>query len=262
MPRLYDDISVVPDEFKSFVPRIFSYTLVTSTNEIARGLIDQKAGDGTVVVAETQSQGHGRYDRRWESPPGGLYMSLLLTPRLDIVYAPLLGFLAAVAAAHTVHQISQENALLKWPNDILLKSKKLGGVLSELVIEKEPLAIIGLGFNINTALQDLPSTVQKSSTSLYHETGHTFSLSETLLVLLKNIDELLTKVESAESYDIVRAEWTRLSATLGKQVVITGQFGVVKGYAVDIDELGRLIVRQSDGLEVIISTGDVEHLSM
>ncbi|MCF2136745.1 MAG: biotin--[acetyl-CoA-carboxylase] ligase [Candidatus Thorarchaeota archaeon] len=262
MPSLYDDLLVEPAKFKSFAPRIFSYSLVTSTNEVARGLIDQNAGDGTVVVADSQSQGHGRYDRRWESPLGGLYLSLLLTPRIDVAHAPLLGLLCAVGAAYTVHQISQEDALLKWPNDLLLKGKKIGGILSELVIGQEPLAIIGVGVNINIVLHDLPPTVRENSTSLAHETGRKFSLSEVLLALLENVDKLLARVEASNSFDSVLAEWRRLSATLGRQVVVTGQFREVEGYALDIDELGRLIVQQSDESEVIVSIGDVEHLSM
>ncbi len=262
MSRLYANIEIHPEQFESFIPHIHTYSTVTSTNDVARDLIHRESvGEGTVVVAERQTQGRGRYDREWASPPGGLYLSIVLRPRLAVERAPLLGMLCAVAAARTIRQISHANAVLKWPNDILLHDRKLGGILSELVLSPEPLGIIGVGLNINTSPHDLPPSLQQTSISLFSVTGCTLPLSEALLVLLKHIDKLLVEVDANNSYAKILSAWRETNATIGRRVVVTGH-SVVRGRAVNITTEGWLVVKTDDGSEVTVAEGDVQHLSI
>ena len=229
------------------------------------------AAEGTVLVAEAQTAGRGRQGRRWASPPrAGLTFSVLLRP--DGVPAALLGWLpllAGVAAAAAVRAVTAVDATLKWPNDVLVGERKLGGILAE---RTGAAVVVGIGINVWQARADLPP----AATSLALATGPGDTgqvadaggpwLRERLLAGL--LDELGRWYESwrdqASPGDAdacgLRQEYVRRCATLGREVTVTMPgTEPVTGTATGVDGAGRLEVRTVGGL-VAVTAGDVVHV--
>src|SRR6185436_500673 len=142
---------------------------VTSTNDLALAFAERGCPDGTVVIAESQSGGRGRLGRSWHSPSGaGLWLSVVLRPRLTSSGAQALTFLGAVAAAQAVRALHGLPVVLKWPNDLYLNGRKLGGVLTELSAEADLIrhAVIGVGLNVNVPAGAFPRDLRETATSI------------------------------------------------------------------------------------------------
>jgi BirA family transcriptional regulator, biotin operon repressor / biotin---[acetyl-CoA-carboxylase] ligase len=237
------------------------------------------AAEGTVLVAEAQTAGRGRLGRRWASPPrAGLTFSVLLRP--DGVPGALLGWLpllAGVAAAASVRAVTAVEATLKWPNDVLVGERKLGGILAE---RAGGAVVIGIGINVWQARADLPPDAAATSLALAAGAGVTGQarltgqaadaggpgLRERLLASL--LDELGRWYESwrdqASPGDAdacgLRQEYVRRCATLGREVTVTMPgTEPFAGTATGVDGAGRLEVRTAGGL-VAVTAGDVVHV--
>ena len=224
------------------------------------------AAEGTVLVAETQTAGRGRLGRRWASPPrAGLTFSVLLRP--DGVPAVLLGWLpllAGVAAVASVRAVTAVDATLKWPNDILVGERKLGGILAE---RAGAAVVVGVGINVWQTRADLPPDAAATSLALAagaEVTGR--GLRERLLASL--LDELGRRYESwrdqASPGDAdacgLRREYVRRCATLGREVTVTMPgTEPVTGTATGVDRAGRLEVSTTGGT-VAVTAGDVVHV--
>ena len=201
-------------------PRIVHRKSVTSTQDVARDL-----PIGSVVVAEHQTAGRGRLDHRWDAPPGtALLVSFVLRP------SPLLSLAAGVAAAEAIGQETR----LKWPNDLLLKGSKVGGILVEATPSK---AVCGIGINLTWA----PKGAAK--------------LNQPIEPLLGRLREKVNRWSSAHPEEVL-ARWRQLSDTLGSRVRVEVAGRVLDGIAEDIGSNGELIV---DGVPV--SAGSVTHLT-
>src|SRR5260370_36590900 len=138
--------------------KILHYKRLQSTNTTAYRLAEQSAPEWTVVVADAQTKGRGRRGRRWESPKGGLWFSILLRPNVPSPKLPLLQFLAAVATRQALENETGVSVKLKWPNDLVLGNAKLGGILieSKTLADRISFAILGIGLNINQSKAQLP----------------------------------------------------------------------------------------------------------
>ena len=224
------------------------------------------AAEGTVLVAEAQTAGRGRLGRRWASPPrAGLTFSVLLRP--DGVPGALLGWLpllAGVAAAASVRAVTAVDATLKWPNDVLVGERKLGGILAE---RTGTAVVVGIGINVWQTRADLPPDAAATSLALVVGAGAPGQgLRERLLASL--LDELGRRYESwrgqASPGDAdacgLRQEYVRRCATLGREVTVTMPgTEPVTGTATGVDQAGRLEVRTAGGL-VAVTAGDVVHV--
>jgi BirA family biotin operon repressor/biotin-[acetyl-CoA-carboxylase] ligase len=224
------------------------------------------AAEGTVLVAEAQTAGRGRLGRRWASPPrAGLTFSVLLRP--DGVPAARLGWLpllAGVAAAASVRAVAAVDATLKWPNDVLVGERKLGGILAE---RTGPAVVVGIGINVWQTRSDLPPDAAATSLALAAEAGVAGrGLRERLLAAL--LDELGRWYGSwrdqASPGDAdacgLRQEYVRRCATLGREVTVTMPgTEPVTGTAAGVDAAGRLEVRTAGGM-VAVTAGDVVHV--
>jgi BirA family biotin operon repressor/biotin-[acetyl-CoA-carboxylase] ligase len=231
------------------------------------------AAEGTVLVAEAQTAGRGRLGRRWASPPrAGLTFSVLLRP--NGVPAALLGWLpllAGVAAAASVGAVAAVDATLKWPNDVLVGERKLGGILAE---RAGAAVVVGIGINVWQTRADLPPGAAATSLALAAGAGTTGrapgaggqGLRERLLACL--LDELRRWYESwrgqASPGDAdacgLRQEYVRRCATLGREVTVTMPGAEpLSGTATGVDGAGRLEVRTAGGL-VAVTAGDVVHV--
>jgi BirA family biotin operon repressor/biotin-[acetyl-CoA-carboxylase] ligase len=227
---------------------------VSSTNEVARSMA-RDCQNGTVILAEVQTQGRGRLCRSWDSPPGGIWMSLVLKPQMPLAQVFRLNMAASLAVSRSIQALCGLEAGIKWPNDLLIDERKICGILMDVSAEVDRLeyAVVGLGINANVDVSGFPA--EWNSTSLLQEMGREVSRIELIQMILQEIEEAYEKMGSKEIYE----EWRRRSTTLGRQVRITSLEGDLTGEAVDLDEDGALLLRAKDGLKRMLA-GDCVHL--
>ncbi len=256
-----------PDEIikkldvKGVEVRIAYFDEVDSTNKVAKSFIEDGVTDRLVVISATQTAGRGRFLRSWVSPPGGLYTSLIVKPILSPADMPLLGILAGCSAAAAVQSTCSVDVLLKWPNDIIVGEKKIGGILSESIVEGDRVAsvVLGIGINVNLELNDYPEDLQNTITTILHETGQETSIEELAASLLGETYSRISEVEARQTFQSVLSEYKRVCNTLGRRIIVEQTDATLEGTALDIDESGALVLETDEGIE-IVSAGDVQHL--
>lgn len=231
----------------------------TSTNDIVEKMARDGVREGAVVFAESQTKGRGRMGRRWVSPPGqGLWFSVLLRPKLRPVAVTQVTILAATAVSRALGEISGLALEIKWPNDLLVRGRKLAGILTELSAEVDSVkhVTLGIGIDVNLTADALPAELRRIATSLRIEAGEEFSRAEVAAAVLRALDVDYGKVLRGD-FASVADEWESRCATLGENVTIDIGDRKVRGRAEDLDDDGALLVRTQHGrLERIIG-GDV-----
>jgi BirA family biotin operon repressor/biotin-[acetyl-CoA-carboxylase] ligase len=236
---------------------IHLYPEVASTNTLAMEMAAQGATEGAVVISEMQTGGKGRLGRKWLSPKGNLYLSVILRPDIPIYKAPLITLMGAVAVASAVRAACEVEAAIKWPNDIYLSGKKVGGLLTEMSAEQDRIrhVVLGIGLDVNMKLDALPDDIQLLTTTLAVETGNKVnrtSLLRQILIELERWYEAFLRNDA----DVLK-EWERLNMTLGNRVAVSGHGGTLEGRAQAIDGEGRLIIKLDDGTSRTVAAGDV-----
>ncbi len=229
---------------------------VSSTNEVAKELARAGAEDGTAVVAETQSGGRGRRGRQWLSPQGGIWLSVILRPGVGLKDVASYTLLTGVAVAAAINKVTGLKAGIKWPNDILIRDKKVGGILAEVFGEWQAVdfLVIGIGVNANLGEQDLPPGVM--ATSLALEAGQPVlpvELIQNILRELERLEQLLLAGKLSE----VLAEWRSLAVCLNCTVVVKEHKEEWPAESVDIAADGALIVKTADNRLVKLYSGEV-----
>jgi BirA family biotin operon repressor/biotin-[acetyl-CoA-carboxylase] ligase len=207
-----------------------------------------------VVVADRQTKGRGRLQRGWHSEPGGLYFTVVLRPSLPPLMSPRVSFCAALVLALTLKRLFDVAAAVKWPNDILVKERKLAGMLSEMEAETDRIAYVNVGIGLN--VNNDPSGAKAVATTLKEILGRPVSRIRLLQAYLEALEARLATIEETD----VIAEWKTHSVTLGRRVEIVTQRDTVAGTAVDVDENGSLILQLSDGSRRTVIYGDCFHL--
>lgn len=229
-----------------------------STNDDARRLARVGAPDGTLVVADWQRAGRGRLARQWLAPAGSsLLLSVVLRPPLAPHQAQRLTMVCALAAADAIEAETGLRSGLKWPNDLLLGSAKVGGILTELELDGERLAyaIVGLGLNVNLEPAALPAGLVARATSLSAELGRPVARLPLLLALLTRLEARY--VALGEDPGALQAEWAARLVTLGRDVTVGAGDAQWEGIAEGVDHDGALLVRRADGRLVRVVAGDV-----
>ncbi|MBU4346312.1 MAG: biotin--[acetyl-CoA-carboxylase] ligase [Candidatus Omnitrophica bacterium] len=237
--------------------KIYYFDTASSTMDIALGLGMKGSPEGTLVLAETQSKGRGRMARVWFSPKyKGIYMSLILRPKILPNATPLLTLLSAVSICEAIKESAGLDAQIKWPNDILINNKKLGGILTELNAEMDitRFVIIGIGLNVNNDKK----TQAQSVTSLKEQKKEDINRISLLQEVLRKIENNYLVFENKGSEPIVE-KWRNYSITLAKRVSVVCQKRHLQGQAIDIDVDGGLLIRNDSGLVEKIMAGDVAH---
>ena len=256
--------NLLPEEIKAGLrtsllgQEIAYHREVTSTQEVAKVLAAQGANEGTVVIAETQMGGRGRVGRVWASPPGGVYLSIILRPSIKPSEALRFPLIAGVAVAQAIQELTDLKPKLKWPNDIIVKGRKVGGILTEMSAETDRInyLIIGMGINVNTERTLFPKEIEDSATSLKEECEEEISR-------VKLVQRILTELESLygdfklSGFEPIRERWKALSNTIGAWVSISSGRESLEGEAIDIDQEGALILRSENGILERIIAGDV-----
>ena len=231
---------------------------VDSTNNVAKQLAQQGASHGTVVLSHKQTAGRGRMGRRFESPEGGIYVSILLRPQLPP--QALLGAtgMAAVAVARAVERVSGAQVGIKWTNDLVLGGKKLCGILTEMALEGETGAVqslvIGAGVNVSHRREDFSPDVAEMAASLAME-GYEVSRPALAAAMIEELSLLAGDLGGDPEPWL--ADYRRRCVTLGREVRLLWSGGQTRATALDIDDQFGLMVRREDGTEETVRTGEV-----
>ena len=256
--------------------RVDFHEEIDSTQRRARELAQRGAPHGTLVVSKVQKGGRGRLGRRWGSPLGGIWISLVLRPEVPARFAPRITQTAAVGIAKALWSFGIE-ARIKWPNDLLVvkpgepEGHKICGILAESSAENVPVAakrtgpvpgdshldslVLGVGLNANLDPEDL-NVPDRGVTTLRSELGHDVDLVELLGALLVALDAELMGIED---FDAVLYDWRALNCTLGRPVRVTRFGEVLEGRATGLTPEGALLLQTPQGT-VELFEGEVEHL--
>ncbi len=234
---------------------------VDSTNDVAKYLAQNGAEEGTVVVAEIQNRGKGRRGKTWISPPGGVWMSIILRPDIPPSRAPQLTLVTGVAVAETLKKELKLNVGIKWPNDILIGNKKVCGILTEVnaSINKVNYVIVGIGIDMNVDVPLFPPDLQKGATSLKNELDTEINGAILVQKFLLNLEKLYSQFTAGKFPDILN-EWRFLSKTIGSRVEVRTRGKTVQGDAVGINKDGILILELDDGSLRKMISGECLHL--
>ena len=232
---------------------------VTSTIDVAKQWVEEGAPHGAVVIAERQTQGRGREGRVWASPTGGLWMSMIV--HIEAEKAGRLGMGLAVAAAEAVSARAECELGLKWPNDLFLDGRKVGGVLgqTEATFGGVATAVVSLGLNVNFSVDDLPQGVKDIAATLRDTTGERWSLPRLTADVLARFEEMWPALAGEDGKRVMDG-WRRRDVLLGKEVSVEVVGKVLGGRAAGIDERGALVI-VTDGIEQTVSAGEAFSVS-
>lgn len=237
------------------------YDVLESTNATAAEAAANGAGEGTVIIAARQTGGHGRMQRVWNSPVGGLWFSIILRPEIAPEYAAQLTLLAGVAVNLALRQLyNTDKLMIKWPNDLLLNGKKVCGILSELQLDENgeiDYAVIGIGVNVALKEADFPEDIRSCAVSLNAALSQNHTCDEVLTAVLNELATLYNRWLTDGSKAILPL-WKRLNCTLGNAVKVKDNDQVIfTGVAATIDEQGALVVVNESGKAQTFDFGEI-----
>lgn len=244
---------------KEIAKTIQYYFELPSTNKTAKQLADNNnANNGTLIIAEKQTLGKGRFDRKWTSPSSGIWMSLILKPNIPPSEASKITQIAAASVYKALLNFGI-NVSIKWPNDIFINGKKLCGILTEMKcdIDRIHYLVLGIGLNVNLNAEEITDELKDIATSLKLEFNKTFSKSLILSEILNNFEPLYEKFilenNICEVLNICRQNSNLLNQkakliTYYKEEIVT---------CIGINDNGELIVKDADGYEKTVTSGEI-----
>ena len=245
--------ALYPWEFGEKEHNIHYFDEVESTMDIARELARKQCPHFTVVIAGHQKKGRGRLKRSWLSTEGGLYFTIVVRPEIPPVLSPRVNLVASMILAQTLRHMFNINAMVKWPNDVLVDGKKISGILSEMEAEIDRVSFISIGLGIN--VNNDPTPYEPMATSIKKILGKDVSRIEVLKAFLDHFEDAV----NGPNFDNVVAEWKKYTETLNRHVRVVTTHEVSEGLAVDVDDNGALILKLSDGSVKKIIYGDCFH---
>jgi len=235
--------------------RTLYFPSLTTTMDVARQEALEGAPEGTVVIADEQTAARGRLQRVWLTPRGNIALSVVLYPQRTHLYKLIM--VASLAVSGCIETVTGFRPDIKWPNDVLIRGKKVCGILieSDVRADRVNYAIIGIGINVNLDVAAFPE-IHATATNLFHELGKEVSRLSLVRELLKEIESYY--LESA-SGDTIYEQWRKRLITLGKEVRTTSATGetVLEGIAESVDRDGSLWLRLKDGSLTRFIAGDV-----
>jgi BirA family transcriptional regulator, biotin operon repressor / biotin---[acetyl-CoA-carboxylase] ligase len=236
--------------------RLVCYDRVGSTNDEAKRLVRDGAAEGTVVWAREQTAGRGRLGHVWASPPGNLYLSLILRPDCPPRCAAQLGFVAALAVGNALGALlpALERLSYKWPNDVLVNGRKIAGILLESEMTKpDELAFLIIGVGINLASS--PRLAEYPATSVNEESLGEVGSAAMLEEFCRHF-YFWEKLWSEKGFAPIRAAWLAHAASHRELIRVRLNTGTLYGRFLDIDDLGALLLEDA-GEQRRISAGEV-----
>ena len=240
---------------------IHYYSEVDSTNEVAKRLAHDGAPEGTIVIAESQRSGRGRRGKKWISPYGGVWMTIILRPDIPPSKAPQLTLVTGVAVAETLDKECRLDVGIKWPNDILIGEKKVCGILTEANTNPKGLeyVVVGVGIDLNVDVNAFPPELREGATSLKQELEKEIYSVKLVQRFLENFENLYNEFKNGGFPEILK-EWRKLSKTIGSNVEVHKKGRIVRGEAVGITREGVLILEMDDGSLRKVISGECIHL--
>ncbi|MET0752793.1 MAG: biotin--[acetyl-CoA-carboxylase] ligase [Pyrinomonadaceae bacterium] len=240
---------------------ILRFDIIDSTNTEAANQAKRGADEGLCIVAGQQTAGRGRYGRTWISPENaGLYFSIVLRPRIETRFLPLLTLMSAVAVHDSIEELFKIDCDIKWVNDVHVGGKKICGILAETTETAKGLAIIaGIGINLKSA--NFPPELAEIATSIEAETGNSPDVEILLQTLTRFLSEYYDLLQSGGGAEKIRAAWAERSSYFsGKSVKVSLEKATIYGTTRGIEENGALRVETADGEIKIIHAGEVERV--
>ena len=240
--------------------RIYYFNTIDTTQNFAMSIASKKNEDGSVVISKKQTGGKGRMKRKWRSPVGGIWMSIIIHPTFDATYATLVPIATSLALCIAIEKTLKINTKLKWPNDVTLKGKKVAGVLIDASITSNQIEsmVLGIGINFKVNTKELENSIKKTPNyygvaTLVKKNGNMPMLIRQFLYELEKVLQLV----NSEQIKKIRNEWTKRSSTIGKNISIITNNGRINGKAVRIDNDGGLIISKGKKTHRVL-VGDVK----
>ena len=233
--------------------RMFHFPELDSTMDQARKMSRQGVPHASCVIAEIQTASRGRLDRPWDSDRGGLWFTLILKPDLPPPLAWTMNFAASACMSEVLADLFDLDVRVKWPNDLLLKGRKLSGMLAEIETRADMVNFLFLGIGLN--VNNNPESEQYQAISLKTALGRSVSKKQ---ILVRFLDLFESRIAAVDPARIIR-HWKDRTATIGTQVRVQTHDRVYEGKALDVDETGALIVKGQDGITRKIIYGDCFH---
>ena len=241
--------------------RVYYFDSTDSTQNFAMEIASNDKENGTVIISKKQTVGRGRMKRKWKSPTGGIWMSIIIHPKFDVSYTTLVPIATSLALCMAIEKILKIKPELKWPNDVTLKGKKVAGVLVDTSIISNEIEnmVLGIGINFKIKPHELASTIKKTPNfygvaTLVKKNERALPLVHQFLYELENVFQLI----NSRRIKKIKSEWTKRSSTIGRNVSIITSEGNVNGKAVKIDSDGALIISNGKKAERIL-VGDITH---
>jgi BirA family biotin operon repressor/biotin-[acetyl-CoA-carboxylase] ligase len=233
--------------------RVEFFESLDSTMHEAARMAAEGAPSGTAVVAEEQTAGQGRHGHGWHSVPGsGLYVSIVLRPRMEADRMPVLTLALGLAAAEAIARATDIACDLRWPNDVMLDGRKVAGILVQML---EGAAVAGIGINVNHAA--FPRELAEEAISLRAASGRAHSREDLLVELLPAVDRFVHMLSAGGSQGVLDLFERRSSYARGKRVLVEQPGGQITGTTAGLDAAGFLRVRRDDGAETLVLAGGV-----
>ena len=235
------------------------YDQVNSTNDLALQCGIDGGQEGTLILAESQTQGRGRHGRKWLAPGGSsILASVILRHRLRADQVGLPNLIGAVGIATAINELMDLSAQIKWPNDVLIRGKKVSGVLTELEYDRhrQPFFVMGFGVNVNTTKTDLPEELHASATSLQIETNREISRITLLQAILHRLEENYLRLKHSDIEPII-ATANRLLHLSGNWIQLQTANEIFCGQVEVIDQDGGLLLRDMSGKRRKFLVGEV-----
>jgi BirA family transcriptional regulator, biotin operon repressor / biotin---[acetyl-CoA-carboxylase] ligase len=233
---------------------------VESTQKIAHRLSYEGYPEGTLVISEEQVAGRGRMTRSWYSPKyTGIWMSLILRPNLPPQKAPQFTLIAAVAISQAIEEISGIEAEIKWPNDILIRGKKVTGILTELQADADKIhsIILGMGVNVNQSSTDFAADIQPIATSIAIEAKKKIPRAQLVRRILEKL-EIYYDLYMEEGFRPIKLMWESRAVSIGKNIIARTINGTIEGKALGITDEGILQLEDAQGIIHHIYSADIE----
>lgn len=236
---------------------IFYFDAIDSTNTKAKELAEEGYPTGTLVVADRQSAGKGRRGRSWESPANsGIFMTLLLKPEINPSNASMLTLVAALAVARAIRQVTGVEALIKWPNDIVMGGKKICGILTEMSAQFDYINHIVVGIGINVHNEEFPEEISNTASSLYLTCGKRYRRAEIIQSFLKHFEECYEIFLETEDLSQLLKEYDSILVNRGQKVKVLDPKEPFEGKAMGITKRGELVVDTWESRK-LVSSGEV-----
>lgn len=236
---------------------IICLDITDSTNEEAKRLGNAGAEDGLVIFAEEQTKGKGRMGRSWVSPKYiGIWFSVLLRPNILPSNIANITLVAGYSVCKAIRNFTGCNAMIKWPNDIIIDNKKICGILTEMTVKADKVnyIVVGIGINVNT--QDFPQEISCKATSLFLQKGEKINRINLIKEILRQFDKDYKEYLISNSLEMI-SEFKEYCATIGREITAFIGNKTVKGVAVDISSIGELLIKTDDGDTVNVNSGEV-----